>query len=67
MGVGVYQGSLLSLLLFILVLESLLCEFRTGGLWELHCADDPVLIADTQEEGISMLKLWMTGNVCHGK
>ena len=33
MGVGVHQGSVLSPLLFILVLEALSREFRTGVLW----------------------------------
>ena len=58
MGVGVHQGSVLSPLLFILVLEVLLCEFCTGVPWELLYADDLVLIADTQEECTSKLKAW---------
>ena len=37
-GVGVHQGSVLSLLLFI-VLEALSREFRTGWSWELLYAD----------------------------
>ena len=60
-GVGVHQGSVLSPLLFILVLEALSREFRTGVPWELLYADDLVLIADTQEECISKLKAWKTG------
>ena len=55
-GVGVHQGSVLSPLLFILVLEVLPCEFRTGVPWELVYADHLVLIASTQEECISKLK-----------
>ena len=39
-GVGVHQGSVLSPLLFILVLEALLRQFRTGVPWELLYADD---------------------------
>ena len=39
-GVGVHQGSVLSPLLFILVLEALSHEFRTGVPWELLYADD---------------------------
>ena len=35
--VGVHQGSVLSPLLFILVLEALSREFRTGVPWELSC------------------------------
>ena len=34
-GVGVHQGSVLSPLLFIIVLETLFREFRTGYPWEL--------------------------------
>ena len=37
--VGVHQGSVLSPLLFILVLEALSCEFRTGVPWELLYAE----------------------------
>ena len=33
--VGVHQGSVLSPLLFIIVLKALSCEFRTGTPWEL--------------------------------
>ena len=55
-GVGVHQGSVLSPLLFILVLEALSREFRTGVPWELLYADDLVIIADSLEECISKLK-----------
>ena len=60
-GVGVHQGSVLSPLLFILVLEALSREFRTGVPWELLYADDLVIIADSLEECISKLKVWKTG------
>ena len=40
MGVGVHQGSVLSPLLFILVLEALSREFCTGVPWEFLYADD---------------------------
>ena len=56
-GVGVYQGSVLSQL----VLEALSHEFRTGVTWELLDADDLVLITDTHEECISKLNLWKAG------
>ena len=42
---GVYQGSVLSPLFFIMVLEALLCELRSGCPHILICADDLVLIA----------------------
>ena len=45
--VGVHQGSILSPLLFIIVLEELSKHFREGLPWELLYADDLVLIAET--------------------
>ena len=60
-GVGVHQGSLLSPLLFFLVLEAMLREFHTGAPWELLYTDDLVFIADTQEDCISMLKALKAG------
>ena len=42
--VGVHQGSVLSPLLFIIVLEALLREFRSGVPWEDLYADDLVII-----------------------
>ena len=42
MKVGVHQGSVLSPLLFIIVLEALSCEFRAGDSWEDLYADDSV-------------------------
>ena len=44
MKVGVHQGSLLSPLLFIIVLEALSCEFRSGFPWDDLYADDLVII-----------------------
>ena len=65
-GVGVHQGSVLSPLLFIIVLEALSREFRTGVPWELLFADDLVVIADSLEECIAKLKAWKTGMECKG-
>ena len=45
--VGVHQGSVLSLLLFIIVLEAFSQEFRSGVPWEDLCADDLVIIAES--------------------
>jgi hypothetical protein len=56
--VGVHQGSVLSPLLFILVLEALLREFRTGTPWELLYADDLVIMADSLETCSRKLKVW---------
>ena len=58
MAVGVHQGSVLSPLLFILVLEALSHEFRTGAPWELLYADDLVIMADSLELCSSKLKAW---------
>ena len=56
--VGVHQGSVLSPLLFILVLEALSRDFRTGAPWELLYADDLLIIADSLEKCIARLKAW---------
>ena len=65
-GVGVHQDSVLSPLLFILVLEALSRKFRTGVPWELLYTDDLVLIADTQKECISKHKAWKAGMESRG-
>ena len=58
--VGVHQGSVLSPLLFIIVLEALSREFRTGCPWELLYADDLMISADSMEELLVKLKTWKT-------
>ena len=57
-GVVVHQGSILSPLHFILVLEALSHKFRIGVPWELLYADDRMVITNTHEEYISKLKVW---------
>ena len=54
--VDVHQGSVLSPLLFIMVLEVLSMEFRTSCLWELLCVDDLVLVDESLEELTGKLK-----------
>ena len=56
--VGVHQGSVLSHLLFIIILEALSIEFRTGCPWELLYADDLVLVAETMEELVGKFEKW---------
>jgi hypothetical protein len=46
-GIGVHQGSVLSSLLFIIVLEELSKDFNTGCPWKLLYADDLVIMSDT--------------------
>ena len=64
--VGVHQGAVLSPLLFIMVLEALSREFRTGAPWELLYADDLVIIADSLEELLEKLKPWKAGMEAKG-
>ena len=59
--VGMHQGSALSPLLFVIVMEAISREFRVALPWELLCADDLVVIAETEEELIKRLN-WK-GNV----
>ena len=56
--VGVHQESVLSQLLFIIVLEALSREFRSGVPWEDLYADDLVVIAEMLEECVSRLLTW---------
>ena len=53
-----HQGSVLSLLLFIIVLEALSRMFREGLPYELLYADDLVLMADSMEELTVKLEKW---------
>ena len=59
--VGVHQGSVLSPLLFIIVLEALSREFRSGVPWEDLYADDLVIIAESLEECVTRLLVWKEG------
>ena len=54
---GVHQGSVLGPLLFIIVLEALSKEFRTGCLWELLYGDDLVIVAHTMDKLLYKLGL----------
>ena len=56
--VWVHQGSVLSPLLFIIVLEALSSGFRAGVPWEDLYADDLVIISDSIEECVRRLLIW---------
>ena len=56
--VGIHQGSALSPLLFVIVMEAISKEFRVALLWELLYADDLAVIAETEEELIKRLNEW---------
>ena len=60
-GVGVHQGSALSPLLFILVMEEATAACRRGGPWELLYADDLVLTDETEEGVVAMFNRWREG------
>ena len=55
--VGMHQGSGLSPLLFVIVMEAISREFRVALPWELLYADDFAVIAET-EELIKRLNEW---------
>ena len=59
--VGVHQVSVLSLLLFIIVLEALSHEFRVGCPWEMFYGDDLVILAETFEGYITKMAVWKNG------
>ena len=56
--VGVHQGSVLSPLLFVIVLEALSMELHTGCLWEILYADDLMVSAQSMDELLVKLRTW---------
>jgi len=59
--VGVHQGSVLSPLLFTIVLEALSRDFRGGLPLELLYADDLALLAETEEALLEKVRIWKEG------
>ena len=59
--VGVHQGSVLSPLLFIIVLEALSKKFKIGCPRALFNADDLALLAKSEEELLEMIRQWKDG------
>ena len=58
LGVGVHQGSVISPLLFIIVLEALSRSFKSGCPYELLYADDLAIIVSFEEELLLQIKKW---------
>ena len=56
--VGVHQGSVLSPLLFVIVMEAVTRDVRIGLPWELLYADDLILVSETVEDLKERLHRW---------
>ena len=56
--VGVHQGSGLSPLLFVIVMEAVSGEFGVALPWGLLCAGDLAVVAEAEEELIGRLNEW---------
>ena len=56
--VGVHQGSILSPLLFVIVMEAITRGSTKGLPWELLYADDLILVAESVEELRRKLHSW---------
>ena len=56
--IGVHQGSVLSPLLFVIVLEALSTEFRTSCPWEILHADGLIVSAQSMDELLMKLRTW---------
>ena len=55
---GLHQGSALSPLLFIVIIDVLSEHLRAENLWELLFADDLVIMADSEEQLQERLVKW---------
>ena len=56
--VGLHQGSALSPLLFVIILDVISQEFGTGLLWEMLFADDLAITAKTEKYLQNQLQNW---------
>ena len=56
--VGMHQGSALSPLLFVIVMEAVSREFRVALPWGLLYADELVVVAETEDDLIKGLNGW---------
>src|SRR5437867_13179863 len=57
--VGVHQGSILSPILFNIVMQAIADNFKNGLPWELLYADDLVLMAESKAELEKRLLEWI--------
>ena len=57
-GVDVHQGSILSPLLFIMVMDKLRKEVGYGVPWELGYVDDPVQTAESEHDVMERFVRW---------
>src|SRR2546425_13079928 len=57
--VGVHQGSVLSPILFNIIMQAIADNFKNGLPWELLYADDLVLLAESRLELEKRLTEWM--------
>ena len=64
--VGVHQGSVLSPLLFIIVMEAISREFRVSCPWELLYADDLAILSEVLEVLKNKLATWKTSLESYG-
>ena len=61
MKVGLHQGSVLSPLLFVIVMELISQELRAGLPLELLYADDLILMAESEESLRDKIVKWKSG------
>src|SRR5437867_9754202 len=57
--VGVHQGSVLSPVLFNIVMQAIADNFKKGLPWELLYADDLMLLAECRAELVKRLLVWI--------
>ena len=59
--VGVHHATVLSPLLFVIVLEAVSCKFHVGCPWEMLRVDDLVILAETSGGLMTKMVVWKDG------